>query len=231
MARLPRVVIPGIPHHVTQRGNRRQTVFFGEADYQLYIEIMAECCRAANVAVWGWCLMPNHVHLALTPATTDGLSAALGRAHRRYTLAVNRRQCWSGFLWQGRFSSTPMDEPHTLMALRYIEQNPVRAKLCERPEDWPWSSARSHLGLPPATGVGDPLTDIAATCGLVTDWGAYLAGRVPETATDALREHTRTGRPFGSAAFATKLEHLLNRKLSPAKRGRPKQHNGPVDKG
>ena len=120
MSRLPRAVMPGVPHHVTQRGNRRQHVFFDDDDYRLYVELMAECCADAGVTVWAWCLMPNHVHLALQPASTDGLRAALARAHRRYTLAVNRRQRWSGFLWQGRFSSTAMDEPHTLMALRYI---------------------------------------------------------------------------------------------------------------
>ncbi|MCB1835844.1 MAG: transposase [Geminicoccaceae bacterium] len=231
MTRLPRAVMPGVPHHVTQRGNRRQVVFFGDDDYRLYIRLVAECCAAANVSVWAWCLMPNHVHLVMAPATSDGLRASLARAHRRYTLAVNRRQHWSGYLWQGRFRSTPMDEPHALMTLRYIEQNPVRARLCDRPEDWPWSSARTHLDLPPATGIGDPLTDLAATRGLVGDWAAHLADTVPDSAADALRQHTRTGRPFGSHTFTSQLEHALARRFTPAKRGRPKRQRADTEKG
>jgi len=230
MARLPRAVMPGVPHHVTQRGNRRQVVFFDDDDYRLYIELMAACCSDAGVAVWAWCLMPNHVHLVLQPATADGLRGALARAHRRYTLAVNRRQNWTGFLWQGRFHSTAMDERHTLVALRYVEQNPVRARLCRRPEDWPWSSARSHLGLEAATGIGDPLTDPTATDGLVDDWQAFLDGRISARAADALRQHTRTGRPFAGSAFTARIEAALDRRLAPAKRGRPRRRPEPAKK-
>ena len=231
MSRLSRAVMPGVPHHVTQRGNRRQSVFFDDDDYRLYVELMAECCADAGVTVWAWCLMPNHVHLALQPGSADGLRAALARPHRRYTLAVNRRQGWSGFLWQGRFSSTAMDEPHTLMALRYIEQNPVRARLCQRCEDWPWTSARTHLGLSPMTGLGDPLTDTSVAAGLVDDWRAYLDDVVPENAAEALRSHTRAGRPFGGRTFIADVERALDRSLAPAKRGRPKRPKAAPDRG
>lgn len=144
MARLARVVIPGLPHHVTQRGNRRQTVFFGEADYQAYHALLAEFCREQGVAVWAWCLMPNHVHLLLVPPAPDALRAALAETHRRYSCRINRRTGWRGYLWQGRFASFPMDEAHTLACARYIDLNPQRAGLVDQPEAWPWSSARSH---------------------------------------------------------------------------------------
>ncbi|HWD68066.1 MAG TPA: transposase, partial [Caulobacteraceae bacterium] len=116
MARLARVVAAGVAHHVTQRGNRRQQVFFGDDDYAAYRALLAEGCRAAGVAVWAYCLMPNHVHLILVPSDASGLRAALAEAHRRYSRRVNVRQGWRGYLWQGRFASVPMDGAHTLAA-------------------------------------------------------------------------------------------------------------------
>jgi putative transposase len=123
MARLARVVAAGIAHHVTQRGNRRQTVFFGDDDYRAYEALLAEGCASAGVAVWGCCLMPNPVHLILVPRDEAGLREALSEAHRRYTRRVNLREGWRGHLWQGRFASVPMDEAHLLACARYVELN------------------------------------------------------------------------------------------------------------
>ena len=109
MARLARVVAPGVPHHVTQRGNRRQETFFRPADYRLYRELMAEWCGRCGVEIWAYCLMPNHVHLIAVPQTADALQRAIGEAHRRYTRAINLREGWRGHLWQGRFASFPME--------------------------------------------------------------------------------------------------------------------------
>ena len=113
MARTARLVVPGYPHHVTQRGNRDLPVFFGEDDYRAYQALLAEWCARAGTEVWAYCLMPNHVHLVMVPSHADGLRAALGEAHRRYTRRINLRQEWSGHLWQGRFASFPMDESST----------------------------------------------------------------------------------------------------------------------
>src|SRR6266566_4301224 len=143
MARLARIVIPGVPHHVTQRGNRRQAVFFGEEDYQTYLDLLAEHCRAAGVEVWAWCLMPNHVHLMLVPPEPDGLRRALARAHRHYAGVIQARRKRSGHFWQGRFGAVAMDEEHLAAALRYVSLNPVRARLVERAQDWRWSSTRA----------------------------------------------------------------------------------------
>src|SRR5277367_1716111 len=145
MARLARVVAAGIPHHVTQRGNRGQSVFFEDGDYRAYMALLAEGCANAGVAVWGYCLMPNHIHLIMVPHDEAGLREALGETHRRYTRRVNFREGWRGHLWQGRFASVPMDEPHLLACARYVELNPVRARLAGRAEDWPWSSVHAHL--------------------------------------------------------------------------------------
>ena len=218
MARFARVVVPGVPHHVTQRGNRRLETFFNDGDYRAYLDLLAEYCAAAEVAVWAYCLMPNHVHLILVPRDEDGLRRALGEAHRRYTRRVNFREGWRGHLWQERFHSFAMDEAHLLAAARYVELNPVRAKLKRRARDWRWSSARAHLA-----GKDDALVAVAPLLELVPDWRAFLAGGLEEEALEALRRHTRTGRPLGSPAFLEALEARLGRRLRPGKPGpRPK---------
>jgi REP element-mobilizing transposase RayT len=135
MARIGRFVVPDLPHHVTQRGNRRERVFFSDADYELYRDLLREACARESVAVWSYCLMPNHVHLILTPATPEGLGRALGKAHRRYSAFVNARNRVTGHLFQARFSSAVMDEEHLMAAARYVAMNPVRARLVERPEE------------------------------------------------------------------------------------------------
>ena len=145
MARLARVVIPGHPHHVTQRGNGRARTFFGDADYALYRDLLAENCRTAGVEVWAWCLMPNHVHLILVPSDPDGLRRALARVHRAYAGLIQARRKRSGHFWQGRFGAVAMDEEHLAAALRYVSLNPVRARLVERAQHRRWSSTRAHL--------------------------------------------------------------------------------------
>src|ERR1700722_8711163 len=132
MARLARIVVPRLPHHVTQRGNRGERVFFEDADYALYRDLLAAACRKTGVAVWAYCLMPNHVHLILVPADATGLARALGETHRRYVSYVNARARQTGHLFQGRFASVVMDEEHLLSAARYVSLNPVRARLVKR---------------------------------------------------------------------------------------------------
>ena len=214
MTRLARVVVPGIPHHVTQRGNRRLETFFSPADYRAYLELLAEHCRAARVAVWAWCLMPNHVHLILVPSDEDGLRAALGEAHRRYTRRINFREGWRGHLWQERFHSFPMDEAWLLAAARYVELNPVRAKLAKTARGWRWSSARAHLAR-----KDDGLVTVAPLLEIVGDWRAFLRGGVAAAELAAIRGGERTGRPLGDPAFVARLEALTGRILAPRKPG------------
>jgi putative transposase len=218
MARLARIVAAGLPHHVTQRGNRRRRVFFGDEDYALYRSLLAEGCRAAGVAVWAYCLMPSHVHLILVPSDPDGLRAALGETHRRYSRQVSAREGQAGYLWRGRFASFPMDEPHLLAAARYVELNPLRARLAQRARDWRWSSARAHL-----TGRDDGLATVAPLLDLVPDWAAFLRGGLSAAEHKAIRASERTGRPLGSAPFVARLEKRLGRELAKRKPG-PKPH-------
>ena len=214
MARLARLVIPGLPHHVTQRGNRSQQTFFNDGDYAAYLELMSEWCREEGVEIWSYCLMPNHVHLIAVPKTEDGLRRAIGEAHRRYTRRINLREQWRGYLWQGRFASFITDEPYLLAAARYVELNPVRAKLVKRARDWPWSSAKAHL-----KGRDDRLVKVAPLLAMVGDWKAFLRSAMREEELRALREHGRTGRPLGSPTFLDRLERLVGRVLKPQKPG------------
>ena len=132
-------MVPGVAHHVTQRGNRRQQTFFHEEDYAAYLTLLGEWCGRCGVELWAYCLMPHHVHLIVVPESEDGLRRGLGEAHRRYTRRINFREGWRGHLWKGRFASFPMDESYLLRAARYVELNPVRAKLCRVPWRWRWS--------------------------------------------------------------------------------------------
>ena len=217
MARIARIIAPGYPHHITQRGNRRQTVFFNEDDYQAYIELMSHWCQKHHVDIWVWCLMPNHVHLIAVPQDETGLARAIGEAHRRYTRRINFRENWRGHLWQERFASFPMDEQHLLAAARYVEMNPVAADLVENPADYRWSSARAHL-----TGQDDDLVKVAPLLDLVPDWYGFLQLSPPEEV-DLFHRHERTGRPMGSDGFVANLERLMQRTLSPQKPGPKKK--------
>src|SRR5208337_5310914 len=145
MARLARVIAPGMPHHVTQRANGRQQTFSGEKDYQHHLELVAQFCRAEQVAIWAYRLMPNHVHLIVVPQSAESQRRAIGEAHRWYTRWINFREGWRGHLWQGRFASFVMDEDHLLTAARYVELNPVRAGSVQAPSRYRWSSAAAHL--------------------------------------------------------------------------------------
>jgi putative transposase len=216
MARLARVVVPGLPHHVTQRGNGRSRVFFSDDDYRLYLRLLEQRCEEARVTCQAYVLMPNHVHLILVPKTEDGLSKAMSLTHRTYASVLNTRRKKTGHFWQGRFGCVAMDGAHHMAAVRYVLMNPVRARLCEKPEDWPWSSARALL-----KGRADALTDRA---GLIDQYGDMrgLLGEMPDLAMmeDVLRRAESIGRPVGEPRFLEKLERKLDRPLKALKRGR-----------
>jgi putative transposase len=213
MARLARIAVPNVPYHVTQRGNRRQPVFFGQADYQTYRGLLRDESQRWHLQIWAYCLMTNHVHLVVWPEQAESLSRAIAETHRRYSRAVNFREGWRGYLWQGRFGSVLLDEPHLLAAVRYVERNPVTAGLVERAEDYPWSSARAHVwGLP------DPVLTRHVLTERITDWATFLRSAEDDPLGQRLHQHASIGRPLGSRAFLEHLEQLTGRRL---RRGRP----------
>ena len=225
MARLARVVIPGHPHHVTQRGNGGARTFFGDSDYALYRDLLAEHCRAAEVEVWAWCLMPNHVHLILVPSDADGLRRALARVHRTYAGIIQARRKRSGHFWQGRFGAVAMDEEHLAAALRYVSLNPVRARLVQRAQDWRWSSVRAHL-----RGKDDGMTELKPIRDRFPDFADLLAVEPETDMFGQLRAAESIGRPLGDDRFLARLERRTGRTLKPAKRGPKPAKQAPSSK-
>jgi putative transposase len=213
VARVARVVVPGVPHHVTQRGNRRQLTFFDDGDYSAYKSLAAEFCSLCGVDIIAYCLMPNHVHLVAVPRRAEGLRKALAETHRRYTLRINERNGWTGYLWQGRFNSCPMDERHLVAAVRYVERNPVRAGLARHAWNWPWSSAKAHV-----SGQDDLLAKPTPLLEGIRDWVEFLRGN--DTDVEALRKHSRTGRPLGDKRFVEKCAGITGTDLTLGKPGR-----------
>ena len=217
MARMARVVAPNFPHHITQRGNRRQQTFFSNDDYLVYLDLLACANEKADVDIWAYCLMPNHVHVVAVPYRENSLAKLFSDVHRRYTRRINFREGWRGHLWQERFHSFVMDEQYLLATVRYVELNPVRARLCKRPEEWRWSSVHAHLRT-----EDDRLVSVRPMLERVRDWQAYLQQDGDKSMTDDIRQHTRTGRPAGNDNFLSHLE-LTSRRTLRRKRPGPKR--------
>ena len=224
MSRIARVVIPGCPHHVTQRGNHRQIVFFSDRDRATYMQLMSKYFKKHKLSLIGYALMPNHVHFGVVPALKDSLAKGVGQLNNDYARWLQIRQDKTGHLWQNRFYSNPMDSTHCWMALRYIELNPVRAGLVKDPWDWPWSSAQAHITGVDETGLLD--MEIWAKHFDKISWKEFLLeGSDKAEETNNIRQSNRTGRPLGSDDFTRSLEKMTGRTLFPKKRG-PKRKLG-----
>ncbi len=224
MPRLARVIVPGIPHHVTQRGNRREPVFYEPDDYRLYRRLIAASARRANTEIWAYCLMPNHLHLIAVPAEEDGLRATFAEAHRRYTRTINARFGWTGHLFQGRFGAVAVDEDNLIAAARHIARSPVAAGLVASAGDWPWSSARAHL-----SGKDDELVRVAPLLTRIPDFAAFIGAPGEKAAARRLERAQSIGRPLGSPAWLAALEARLQRPLAVKKPG-PKPRQTAADK-
>ena len=220
MPRIARVVAVGLPHHVTQRGNNRCRVFFGDDDRRFYLWKLAEYCRKYGFSVWAYCLMDNHVHFLGVPEREETLARCFGGTSLVYTQRVNRERRRSGRLWQNRFYSCPVERESYLMpVVRYIERNPVRAGLVKRAWDHAWSSARSHV-----SGAPDPMLETPGWLAerlRTVDYRSYLLSRSPGEEAE-IRSRTGTGRPLGGARFTEKLESKLGRVLTACRAGRPR---------
>jgi putative transposase len=217
MGRLARVVAADIPHHLTQRGNGRRFILDCDADRAVYLNLLREDVELYGVSVIGYCLMSNHVHLTVVPRTVDGFALALKRTHGRYASYWNAVHQSTGHVWQGRFYSCPLDQPHLWEALRYTELNPLRAGLVSEAESWPWSSAPSHCG---AKAADNWLAlEMWRSRWTVPAWQSYLTAGETESHLATIRQRTHTGRPLGNAEFVQSLEKIAHRRLAPQKRG------------
>lgn len=221
MPRQARIILPNCPHHVTQRGNQRRSIFVEETDYQAYLSLLGDTARRYGVRLRGYCLMTNHVHLVPIPASEDGLARVVGLVHQRYSQLLNWRTGGSGHCWQNRFFSCPLDESYFTRVLRYVERNPARAMMVDDPWDYPWSSARAHCTGEDPTGLLD-----------MTDWGTSWPGdywrdylKLPEQAgeVETLRLSTTIGRPLGPPDFIARLEMETGRHLTAGVVGRPRK--------
>ena len=219
MPRLARAIGVGCAHHITQRGNNRQDVFLIDDDRRVYLEILQEQAAKYGLEVLGYCLMANHVHLVAIPHEEDSLAKGIGRTHFGYSQYINRFHKRSGHLWQGRFYSCALDGRHLWPAMKYIELNPVRARLCRRAWRYDWSSAAAH-------------TDESARSDLLDltwwykqfsaeAWRKELSEGLTEEEISRIRVRTHTGRPLGGDAFLSKLETVLGRRVRPLPVGRP----------
>lgn len=221
MTRIARVVVPGIPHHLTQRGVRSIEVFRSDPERTAYLRLLREETDRYGVEILAWCLMTDHVHFIAVPAKETSLARAFGEAHRRYTSSRNAAEGVHGYLFQGRFASCALDKQHLFAAVRYVELNPVRAGMVRSAWEYVWSSARYHTG----EVEFDPLLKTHSLMGLAMDWREFLKTE-DDASLEAVRKATRTGRPAGDEAFIVRLEQLTHTSLHAGKRGRPKKVEG-----
>ncbi|MBF0523407.1 MAG: transposase [Candidatus Omnitrophica bacterium] len=213
MSRTRRIIFEGHPHHVIQRGNRRQRVFFKDEDKKHYLDLLKKKCDKYSVLVWAYCLMDNHVHLVLVPSTSDGLAKAVGQTHWRYALQVNKRMKWRGHLWQERFSSFILHDKYLRSVMRYVEMNPVRAGIVAKAEAYKWSSAAAHV-----RNKVNPILSSFSMLENIKDWRLYLEGE-DEKELVLMHRHLSSGRPLGEVDFLKQLCQELKADIFPKKRG------------
>lgn len=216
MARQARIVLPNTPHHITQRGNRGDFIFFEKADYTTYLEILTEQCRRFGISIYSYCLLPNQAHFIAEPREAAQLSRAVGEAHRHYTNIINKRNNWSGHLFQNRYFSYAMDEQYLLRAARYIETLPVTLKLTPKPEKYLWSSAKSRIKINEENSFIRPFNSFHT----IDNWEEFLSRPMNESEINVIQLHLQTGRPRGSNLFLDGIEKKIGRPVRPQKRGR-----------
>lgn len=219
MARQARIVLPDTPHHVMQRGQNGQQIFFEKEDSESYLSLLAAQCKAHNVSIWSYCLLPNQIHLIAVPQNPEALAQAIGEAHRQYSAHINAKTENKGSLFQNRFFSYPMDEHSLLSAARFVEILPVMAGVARSADCYLWSSARAHI----KNKEDALLTPEKPLTHFMPDWADFLSGTTPPKENDDIQLHLQTGRPRGSESFLDSVEEMIGRPVRPQKRGRKPQ--------
>jgi putative transposase len=219
MSRQARIIIPEEAHHVTQRGNNQQRIFDGHNDYQFYCRLINRYKNTCGVAISAYCLMPNHIHLIAIPKKEDSLARLFNKAHTVYAQYLNARRNTSGHIWQGRFYSCAMTPAHLYRAIRYVEQNPVRAGLSKNAWEYYWSSAQQHVTM---STVGNIAIMNIFPDWNEGDWRTYLATDDAGIDTE-IRVKTNRGLVVGDEPYIKRLEQRLQRSLECLPIGRPKR--------
>jgi putative transposase len=222
MPRPPRIIVPGIPHHITQRSNHQKSLFTSNNDHNLYLAILKKQCDRTGLSVLGYCLMPNHIHLIAIPPDANSIASAIGQAQRRFSMEMNRRKKLTGHIWERRYFSSPMDDAHLVRSLIYVDQNPVRAGLVSKSTDWPWSSAVAHTGrIDPGELVNQ---EEWRKWSKKMGWDDLVKQEQDVEEIGMIERHVQTGRPMGGEPFLQKIEsklgHGVRRNAGP---GRPKK--------
>ncbi len=222
MPRQARIVIPNIPYHITQRGNRREDVFYTDADRRCYLSWLKEYSDKHGVAILAYCLMTNHIHLVAVPGTEEGLQRVLRPLHTRYAQRINRHEGWKGHLWQGRYFASALDESYMWASIRYVERNPVRAKIVRKAERYQWSSAAGHCGLREDE-VLTTRRKWQKQQDQMDDWSVWLREGNDKGELEIIRSRVERGLPCGSARFINKLERKVGHALTFRPQGRPRK--------
>ena len=217
MPRVARIVVPGCPHHITQRGNNRQDVFFVDDDRVRYLEILAAQAERFGLTVEGYCLMTNHVHLIATPHGPDSLAKAVGRTNLYYTRYINGLHGRSGHLWQDRFFSCPLDDAYFWTAMIYVERNPVAAGLVTTASAWRWSSAATRR-------LADPIIELTTPlAGLPAGWVRMVNRPQSTKELEALQRCISRGAPFGREPWVKQFAKDFGLESTLRPRGRPRK--------
>lgn len=221
MPRTARIVVPVYPFHVTQRGNNKQNIFSDDMDREIYLSYLHKYSKEYKLKLYAYCLMDNHVHFIAVPKKEESLSKTLSNAHHRYSQYYNKKMKYIGHLWQGRYYSCLLDKNHILMAIRYVERNPVRAGIVRKAWRYKWSSAGYHTG---RTDTQIELADITKYIDMDnTEWIEYLEETEDKEDLTNIREHTMKGKPLGGIRFIKRIGDKLGRTLTTRPRGRPKK--------
>jgi putative transposase len=219
MPRIARAVAVGFPHHVIQRGNNKEQVFFEKEDRQKYLELLKKYSDKWECPVIAYCLMNNHVHLLAKPKSEESLYKMMQGITLCYTQHINRKYEKTGRLWESRYHSCIVDREHYLWAVaRYIEQNPKRAKIVKKEEEYPYSSAKAHIEGKRDDILGEKLFNDNQR----KDYIAFIRESITEEEIQRLKYSTRTGRPFGREEFIKRMEKKLNKRFILQRHGRPK---------
>jgi putative transposase len=228
MGRSPRLFIPGLAHHIVQRGHNRNAVFVDDADYSFYLDNLIEWKTRCDVNVFAYCLMTNHVHLILMPNKKgDFISRLMRRLSARQGRRVNRLERRIGTPWSGRFKSSVIDTDNYLLAcLRYVELNPVRAGIVDRPEDYRWSSYAQRVGICENTWIDkDPVTELLGNTVAArrSAYARYVQEIVPRAETRLIRKAAARNQLTGGNRFVDEIERRTGIRVESRGRGRPKK--------